>query len=81
MLLRSRGVDIKAYDKVGGAPDPTSKTKADTKGANGKGARKDDSSSSTKVPGVKAAKQSEEEEEGEEVAPSFWVKVSRNFDA
>lgn len=80
MLLRSRGVDIKAYDKIEGAPDPADKVQADKKGS-----RKANVSSSTtkKVAGKKgkaAAEQSgQEEEEDEDVAPSFWVKVCKTI--
>lgn len=66
MLLRARGVDINAYDKVTGAPDATN-----VKSSNNKSASK------KKGQEVKCAANPEKvfaADEGDET-PSFWIKV------
>lgn len=75
MLLRARGVDINAYDKVAGAPDSASAEPSNNNSTSKKkrkeveGAASPGNGSGNKE-GVSAA----EEVEGDET-PSFWIKV------
>lgn len=73
MLLRARGVDVAAYDKVGGGPD------ARTSLGHERGGKKDAKAAVSGSPkgGERrgAAARVEEEEEEEVVAPSFWTMV------
>lgn len=71
MLLRAQGVDVNAYDKVGGAPDAGDSPSPAPKRAKKKGAK-------AKLPDPAVASKKEEATDaggGEDAAPSFWTKV------
>lgn len=69
-LLRARGVDINAYDKVAGTPDNAA-APPDSSQTKGESTSKD---AKVKSAAKGVAKEDADEEEGDET-PSFWIKV------
>lgn len=79
MLLRSRGVDVKAYDKVAGAPAPSSEGQASA--SSKKRDRNGPKKGGEKAPKKKRPAHAEsEEDEDDEEPPSFWTEARTRED-
>lgn len=75
MLLRARGVDINAYDKVAGAPDASNSNSTNNKSASKKkDAKVQGAANPANGSGDKEEAFAAEEVEGDKT-PSFWIKV------
>lgn len=85
MLLRSRGVDVKAYDKVSGAPagakdQSSSNTNRDESHRQGLKKSKADKNTKSDVADVTAdARSAETAEESVDPSPVFWTEVGAEY--